>query len=167
MFSRPRNKTMTTVSFATNESTSARVYTTRVFNARERERRWERRGGGRGFFPFSNRARRFALLVRDAFTIVFLNESSRKCGRASRRRKGERKGAGIVGHVGEGGLKGLSYSAFHCYRSWYHRRFLPAWNFMPFIAKVSNLPSARELFNPAYLARADESRPLMVQNRGG
>lgn len=73
---------------------------------------WEgrrRRGGGGaggGFSPFQTRAHRFALLVHDAFTIVFLNESSRKCGRTSRRRKGERKGAGIVGHVGGGRVKG-------------------------------------------------------------
>lgn len=70
---------MTTVSFATNESTSASLHH-EEYSMLVAARGWNRWGGG---FPPFQTARRFALLVHDAFTIVFLNESSRKCGRTS------------------------------------------------------------------------------------
>lgn len=96
MFSRPRNKTMATVSFTTNESTSASLHHESIQCARahaDRKREKEREKGAKErqrererFFLFSGRAPLCSFGVRDAFTIVFLNESSRKYSRASRRR---------------------------------------------------------------------------------
>ena len=96
-----------TVSFATNESTSASLHRSGIHDARTHERDEEIEGR---FFPFSSRAPLCYYSVHDAFTIVFLNESSRKYSR--RRRQSKRKGAGI-GWIRTRG-KGFKRAQLHC-----------------------------------------------------